>query len=88
MEEKAVDAPVRFYAIGYADYEGYWETFVFGTSAADALEKYTSYSKRGLGTAFARSPRKEKVDVLEAEINKYGVLVSTNIVLPNVEIEC
>jgi hypothetical protein len=87
-DEKVVDAPVRFFAIGYSDYEGYWETFVFATSAKDALERYTRNSKRGNGQFFARPPRKEKVDVLEAELNEFGVLESTDIAIRNAEIEC
>lgn len=85
-DEKVVDAPVRFFAIGYADYEGYWETFVFATSAEDAVDRYLRWIRdNDGGGAFSH---KYKVDVLEAELNKFGVLVSTDIIIANREVEC
>lgn len=84
-DEKVVDAPVRFFAIGYADYEGYWETFVFATSAEDALNRYLRNIHAD--PEWKTWSRNIKIDILEAEINEFGVLESTEILIQNREIE-
>lgn len=85
-DEKAADAPIRFFAISQGSIEGYWEDFVFATSAEDALERYVKWvrSNDGYGTF----SHKFKVGVLEAELNEFGVMVSTNIIIHDREIEC
>lgn len=86
MDEKVADAPIRFYAIGIGDYEGYWETFVFATSPQDAVDRYVKNSKVSNDWIFGR---KYKADVYAAEINSCGILESTMpALLSNVEVEC
>lgn len=83
MEDaKAADAPIRFYAIGHGSYDGYFETFVFATSTDDAVDRFCR-DMRGDRTVLW----KDKVSVWEAEINKHGVLESTNLI-KEVEVEC
>lgn len=84
--EKAADAPIRFYAIGYGDYEGYWETFIFATSAEDALSRYLRWVRSNDG--WSHFSHKMKVDVLEAELNEFGIMESTDPVIQDRDIEC
>lgn len=85
-EEKVVDAPIRFYAIAYADPEGYWETFIFATSAEDALSRYYKWVRSN--DNWDTFSHKFKVDVLEAELNDFGIMVSTDAIITNRTIEC
>lgn len=84
------DAPVRFFAIAYSDYEGYWETFVFATSAEDALAKYRRYMNitNAANEIYQRYPRKDRVDILAGELNEFGVLVSTDVLITDAIVEC
>ena len=84
-DEKTDSAPVRFYAIGYGDPEGYWETFVFAVSPEEALNQYVRWCRNTDVTIFRR---KWKVDVIESVMNEFGVLESVKTVLYNQEIEC
>lgn len=90
MEDaKAVDAPVRFFAVAQTTTEGYWEEFVFATSAEDALKHWIRWILSNEPGPFSLPfSHKFKVDVLEAQLNEFGCLISTDVVITDREVEC
>lgn len=87
-DEKVDDAPIRFYAIAQSSYEGYWEEFVFATSAEDALKRWIKWINSNDPVTPNPFSHKFKVDVLEAHLNEFGCLVSKNTVISDREVEC
>jgi hypothetical protein len=83
MEDgKVANAPVQFFAIG----QDVGFDFILATSAESAINQYVKWVRSN--DAWSAFSHKFKVDVWKAELNKFGVLESTDVVISGREIEC